>query len=112
MTNNQAVAIFVAVVAATIVLVQIYFYFRNKSLEQIREDVYELFLKAEANPDFKHAGMRKMKWVLVQARNLLPGWIQILISDAFLEEVVQSWFDGIKDILDDGKLNRSTKGGE
>ena len=49
-----------------------------------------------------------MKWVLSQARLLLPAWAQVFITDAFLEKVVQGWFNAIKDLLDDGKLNKST----
>lgn len=84
-----------------------YFYVRDKTLDEIRADVYQKFLEVEHNPNFTKKGKQKMKWVLCQARSLLPAWAQPLISDAFLEKVVNKWFKAIKDLLDDGKLNKS-----
>ena len=33
--------------------------------------------------------------------------IQLFVSESMLKEAVQLWFDSIKDLLDDGKLNNS-----
>lgn len=98
------IVFFVAVLAGGL-----YLYLRDKTLSEIRADVYQLFLKAEHNPEFAKAGKQKMKWVLSRARSLLPSWAQLLITDAFLEKVVQTWFDAVKDLLDDGKLNGTSK---
>lgn len=87
----------------------LYFYLRDKTLSQIRADVYQLFLKAEHNPNFNKAGKTKMKWVLSRARMLLPDWAQLLVTDALLEKVIQAWFDAVKDLLDDGKFNGTNK---
>lgn len=88
----------------------VYSYFKHKTLEGIREDVYQLFLKAEHRYVKSESGKQKMKWVIQEARKLLPGWLQIVVSEEILEKVVQSWFDGIKDLLDDGKVNGSQGG--
>lgn len=50
-----------------------------------------------------------MKWVVSQARRLLPGWLQAIISEEALEKIIQIWFDEVKDLLDDGKVNGSQK---
>lgn len=89
------------------VVAMVFSYLRNRTLEQVREDVYRLFLKAEHSFKESSAGKQKMKWVVQQARKLLPGWLQAVISDDTLEKVIQTWFDGIKDLLDDGKVNGS-----
>lgn len=89
------------------VVALVFSYLRNRTLEQVRGDVYRLFLKAEHSFKESSAGKQKMKWVVQQARKLLPGWLQVVISDATLEKVIQTWFDGIKDLLDDGKVNGS-----
>lgn len=107
MTINTIAAIILIVFALVITGVGLFFYFRDKSLNEIRADVYQLFLKAEHNTEFTKKGKQKMKWVLQQARMLLPGWVQMIITDSFLEKIVQGWFDAIKDLLDDGKLNKS-----
>lgn len=87
----------------------LYIYMRNKSLEEIRVDVYKLFLKAEHNFKYTGAGQQKMKWVVQKARGLLPVMVQAFISEEVLYKVIQAWFDAIKDLLDDGKVNASVK---
>lgn len=107
MTINTILTIILIVFALAILAGGLYLYLRDKTLSEIRADVYQLFLEAEHNPNFTKQGKQKMKWVLQQARGLLPSWAQALITDTFLEKVVQTWFDAVKDLLDDGKLNRS-----
>ena len=98
----------VLIVATLLILgAGLYFYIRDKTLSDIRADVYQLFLKAEHNPEFAESGKQKMKWVLSQARMLLPAWLQVFITDTFLEKVIEGWFRAVKDLLDDGKMNRS-----
>lgn len=89
------------------IIIMAFSYLKNRSLEQIRENVYKLILKAEHMFMETSSGRQKMKWVVQEARKLLPGWLQAILSDAALEKVVQAWFDGIKDLLDDGKVNGS-----
>lgn len=108
MTVNTILTI--ALIVATLIMLGagIYFYARNKTLSDIRADVYQLFLKAEHNPEFAKSGKQKMKWVLSRARMLLPTWLQVFITDAFLEKVIEGWFRAVKDLLDDGKINKSS----
>lgn len=89
------------------VIIMVFSYLKNRSLDQIRENVYQLILKAEHVFTESSAGKQKMKWVIQEARKLLPGWLQLVLSDAALEKVIQVWFNGIKDLLDDGKVNGS-----
>lgn len=107
MTINMIVTLVLVLFGLAVIGVGAYFYLRDITLEEIRADVYQLFLKAEHNPDVMENGKQKMLWVLCQARMLLPAWTHIFISDALLEMVVQGWFDAVKDLLDDGKFNGS-----
>ena len=50
-----------------------------------------------------------MKWVVSQARKLLPNWLQFIVTEEALENVIEIWFRGVKDLLDDGKINESQK---
>lgn len=108
MTINLFLTIVLIVVTLMILGAGLFFYLRDKSLDDVRAEVYQLFLQAEHNPEFSESGKQKMKWVLSQARLLLPAWMQVFITDAFLEKVVEGWFRAIKDLLDDGKMNKST----
>lgn len=84
-------------------------YLKNKNLSKIRADVYQLILKAEHLFKESKAGQQKLKWVVQQARGLLPKWVQGLISEECLMNIVDTWFRGVKDLLDDGKMNGSSK---
>lgn len=108
MSINVTVAIILAIFAIMIIAGGLYFYVRSKTLSEIRADVYQLFLLAENDPNFSKQGKQKMKWVIQQARRLLPNWAHVFVTDSILEKVVQIWFDAVKDLLDDGKFNGST----
>lgn len=112
MAINTIITIVIIVAAVATLAVCTYIYLRDKTLDEIRGDVYELFLQAEHKFTETSSGKQKMKWVISKARALLPGWLQAFITEEFLYKVVQAWFDAVKDILDDGKLNKSEKEGE
>ena len=96
------------VVAFTLVAMTVV-YLKNRTLDDIRNDVYQLILRAEHMYEESGMGKQKMKWVVSQARKLLPQWAQALISEDTLMNIIQIWFDGVKDLLDDGKMNNSSK---
>lgn len=81
-------------------------YVKMNTMEKIRSDVYQLFLQVE------HAykqGENKAKFneVIKLARGMLPAWASLFISEEFINTTIQIWFNGIKDLLDDGKINGS-----
>lgn len=100
------VVVAVAIIAVAILLV---IYTRHKSIEDIREDVYELFLKAEHLFEESGAGEEKLDWVVEAAYPLLPKPIQFIVTPSMLKIIIDKWFKGIKDLLDDGKLNGSAE---
>lgn len=99
----------VIVILAVITLVIAYQYAKMKGLDGIRTDVYQLILKAERMYNESGQGMQKMKWVVNQARGLLPKWMQSIVTEEMLIRVIEEWFKGVKDLLDDGKVNGSQK---
>ena len=72
------------------------------------EDVYQLILTAERAYNYGD-NKQKLKYVVQEARKLLPNWLQVVLSDYILERTVEAWFKGVKDLLDDGKVNGSQK---
>lgn len=109
---NTTTIVTIAVIAVLVIMlaVHIYLYVRNSTLEDIRADVYQLFLEAEHKFLHTGSGKAKMLYVIQHTRELLPPWAKIFITDEMLLKVVQLWFDAVKDLLDDGKYNRSTEG--
>ena len=104
------VSVICVIVAMVTIGITVYLYIRDNTIEGIREDAYQLFLKAEHMYTESNSGQEKMKWVLTQIHNIMPGWARLFISESTLEYIVQMWFNAIKDLLDDGKYNKSTKG--
>ena len=88
----------------------VYLYIRDHTLEEIRADVYQLFLEAEHTYLETATGKQKMEYVIQRARSMLPGWAQFFVTEEVLRKVVQLWFDAVKDLLDDGKVNKSVEG--
>jgi hypothetical protein len=101
------IAALVLWVILTIVIV--YQYAKMKGLEGIRKKVYDLFLFAEKRFTESKQGEQKLKWVVQQARGLLPRWLQVVISEEALTTIIDWWFREIKDLLDDGAINGSQK---
>ena len=99
------IALLVGVAVSLVAMTGVYL--KNRTLDDIRNDVYQLILRAEHMYEESGMGKQKMKWVVSQARKLLPEWMQMFISTETLEKIIQAWFDGIKDLLDDGKMNGS-----
>lgn len=104
------VLILVIAVLVVVTAVVTYQYAKAKGLEGIRKEVYELFLHAEHIYKESGQGEQKLKWVVQQARGLLPQWLRIFITEDMLVKVINEWFKGVKDLLDDGKVNGSQKG--
>jgi hypothetical protein len=106
-TNTDVTVVGVIVGAIVIVLLLGYLYLRNKSINDIREDVYKLFLQAEKSFTESGAGVKKMDWVVTSAYSLLPKYVQVFVSEDTLRVIIQKWFVAVKDLLDDGKINNS-----
>lgn len=94
------------ILAAVLVIWAMVKTIRERGLENIRGDVYQLFLKAERN--FKHGENKaKFEYVITAAKELIPSPFNMFITESLLRSAVQAWFDLIKDLLDDGKLNNT-----
>ena len=101
------ILIAVLILWAILTIVIVYQYAKMKGLEGIRKKVYDLFLRAEKGFTESKQGEQKLKWVVQQARGLLPRWLQVVISEEALMTIIDWWFKEVKDLLDDGKVNGS-----
>ena len=94
-------------ILAVITVVITFQWLKQRGLVGIRAEVYQLILKAEHMYKESATGKQKMKWVVSQARKLLPNWLQTILNEEALERIIEVWFRGVKDLLDDGKVNDS-----
>lgn len=102
------VLLLLVLLLVVVTAVIVFQYMKMKGLEGIREDVYKLILKAEHMYSQSGSGKQKMKWVISQARGLIPSWLQPFITEDMLTVLIEKWFCGVKDLLDDGKINNSS----
>ncbi len=106
MRQIPAPVLFAVLAILLIVTIIIVFqYMKAKGLDGIRMDVYQLILRAEHMYKESGQGQQKLKWVVQQARGLLPKWLQVFITEDALIKIIEKWFRGVKDLLDDGKIN-------
>ncbi len=67
-------------------------YMKTKGLGGIRNDVYQLILRAEHIYHESGQGQQKLKYVVQQARGLLPKWLQFFITESMLMNIIEKWF--------------------
>lgn len=103
------VLIVAAILLIGLTAMLIYHYLKLKGLDGIRMDVYQLILRAEHMYKESGSGQQKLKYVVQQARGLLPAWLHMIITEEAMMNIVNEWFKGVKDLLDDGKVNGSQK---
>lgn len=105
-SNSTTIALAAAgIVIAIFVIVK---YIRHVGLESIRERVYKAFLDAEH--EFQHGeNTEKFEYVINIAKSAIPAPFNLFITESLLRKVVQAWFDLVKDLLDDGKFNGTSK---
>lgn len=86
------VLILVIAVLVVVTAVVVYQYAKAKGLDGIRKEVYKLFLHAEHIYKESGQGEQKLKWVVQQARGLLPKWLQVIMSEEVLLKIIDWWF--------------------
>ena len=108
-TNRETIILVaIGILVVTIIAVK---YVQHVGLEKIRKNVYNLFIVAER--EFQHGeNTEKFEYVIKWAKMAIPLPFNLFITERLLRKVVQAWFNLTKDLLDDGKLNNSSKGNE
>ena len=100
----NAETIILATIGFILAIVVLINYVRHLGLESIRERVYRAFLDAEH--EFQHGeNTEKFEYVINIAKTAIPAPFNFFITESLLRKAVQTWFDLVKDLLDDGELN-------
>ena len=80
-------------------------------MEKARAYIYKLFVEAE-NAFQQGDNTEKFEYVIQFSKSAIPSPFNLFITEKTLRKVIQLWFDLCKDLLDDGKLNKSEKESE
>ncbi len=103
MDNLQILFIILVVAACGVLVCQ---KIKEDGIESIRGHVYKAILIAENR--FQHGDNKaKFDYVISIARAALPEYLHIVVNEKMLRIIVQSWFDLVKDLLDDGRQTKN-----
>lgn len=106
--SNPVVATIFMVLVLLVLVFLIVKKLQSMGLEKIRKVVYDAFVSAEH--DFQYGdNTQKFEYVVGLARSHLPMPFSMFITEDLLRKVVQLWFDLVKDLLDDGKVNGTSE---
>ena len=104
--ENEAMAVVFATIGLVILVIVTIKAIQNAGLEKVRATVYKAFVYAENN--FLHGeNDEKFQYVVETAKNAIPFPFSLFITEELLRDVIQTWFDVCKDLLDDGRINKS-----
>lgn len=106
--ENPVIAVIFILVVIAIALFFAIKAIQKIGLEKIRTTVYKGFIYAEH--EFQYGdNTQKFEYVVQLARSAIPIPFKLFITESNLRKVVQLWFDICKDLLDDGKLNGTSR---
>lgn len=106
-TSNFTAAIIFIVVVVAIAIFLVIKLIQKIGVEKVRQVVYQGFVEAENQ--FKYGeNSEKFEYVVNLAKSAIPTPFNLFITEATLKKVIQLWFDLCKDLLDDGKLNKTS----
>lgn len=92
------------IIGIGVLIILLFLYAMVKISKSFRNKVYQLFLFAENNV----IKGKKLDYVVNEIYNYLPTIMKILPKSTY-KKIIQSMFNEIKDLLDDGKINKSNK---
>ena len=106
--QNPVIAVIFIVIVVAFALLLVVKAMQKIGLERIREIVYKGFVEAEH--EFQYGeNTEKFEYVINLARTAIPTPFNLFITESLLRKVIQAWFDLVKDLLDDGTLNGTSK---
>lgn len=103
--EHKALSFIIFVITVLIVVFILKFFIKKFGMERVRGVAYKAFLIAEHHFN-KGENSKKFEYVIAIVYAALPEFFRFFISEQFLRETVQEWFILIKDLLDDGKINK------
>ena len=95
--SNPVIAIIFILIVAAVFIFLLVKKLQSMGMEKIRAVVYKASIK------------QKFEYVVNLARSHLPAPFNIFVTESLLRSVVQMWFDLVKDLLDDGRVNGTTQ---
>lgn len=102
--NWPSVLIFaIAIVFIVMILV-------NKNYQLLRAEAFRLMMQVEKKNTVSTAGYKKFEKVYNTLYDVyIPSWFRVFYSKEDMREILQYWYEELKDYLDNGILDNSTQ---
>lgn len=107
--SNDCLLVGIRIIALIIVSGVLFYTYKKRGVAGLRKEAYKLFLVAERSYKESGLGKQKFDYVIGMVYSRMPTMLRLLVPQAQLEKIIQTWFDEIKDLLDDGKFNDSNR---
>ena len=111
LTHNPVIANIFLVVVVAVALFLFIKAMQVIGMEKARAYIYKLFVEAE-NAFQQGENTEKFEYVIQFSKSAIPTPFNLFITEKTLRKIIQLWFDLCKDLLDDGKINKSEKESE
>ena len=93
----------IAIIFIMIVLV-------NKNYQLLRAEAFRLMMQVEKKNTVSTAGYKKFEKVYNTLYDVyIPSWFRVFYSKEDMREILQYWYEELKDYLDNGILDNSTQ---
>lgn len=109
LVENKTLAVIVFCIITVILCTIAVLIMRTIGMEKVRKRAYAAFVEAENR--FKHGeNEEKFEYVVNIVKKAVPAPFNMFITESLLRKTIQLWFNLIKDLLDDGRINNSGSG--
>ena len=108
LVENKVIAIALLVVITAVICVITVKIMQTIGMEKVRKKVYDAFCEAE-NRFMQGQNEEKFEHVVSVIKPIIPAPFNFFITEKFLRKVVQLWFNLVKDLLDNGRVDSSVK---
>lgn len=108
--NKPVALLIIAAITAVIIILGVKI-MQTIGMEKVRGFVYRKFVEAE-NRFEQGQNSDKFEYVVNLTKQAIPAPFNFFITENFMRNVIQLWFDLVKDLLDNGRVDLSVRSDE
>lgn len=104
---NKPIAILLIVAITALICILTVKIMQTIGMEKVRKFVYDKFVEAE-NKFKQGENTEKFEYVVNLTKQAIPAPFNFFITESFMRKVIQLWFNLVKDLLDNGRVDLSS----
>ena len=104
---NKPIAFVLLLVITALICILAVKIMQTIGMEKVRKFVYQKFVEAE-NRFQQGENTEKFEYVVNLTKQAIPAPFNFFITERFMRNVIQLWFNLVKDLLDNGRVDLSS----